>query len=122
MGFQRHMQHLLRSKEMLEYVVRFCKSLLCITPPEMIIERDIRVLTRCEMFQIRECARGLQYLVHDDFGPDGFRLVENGGQFLIFRINRLQCAFGDVRIRGEYDGDGFADKVHLLQREYWLVV
>ncbi len=89
---------------------------------ELIVERDVGVLAAGEMFEIGEGAGGLQLVVDDGRGGDGFDFVEHRRQLFVVGGDQLHGAFGGVRIGGEHDGDRLADIAHLVERQDRLIV
>ena len=120
-GSERHMQHLLGAKAVLEDV-RGREHRLHIAAPQLVIERDIGVLASRQMLEIGEGAGRLQHIVDDGRRSHRLDFVEHRGQFLVFGGDRLHRALRDVRIGREHDRHGLADKAHLVERQHRLIV
>jgi hypothetical protein len=119
---QRQMQHLLRSERVLEDVGRRRKARGRIAVPQMEIECDVGIAFAVEMFQIRECARRLEHLVHDGLGRHRLDFVVDGRQRLVLYLHEPGCSVGNVGIRREHERHGLARMTHLVDRKDRLIV
>ena len=84
---ERQVQHLLGLEFVLELV--FCRGvgLLEVAATKPVVEGDIGSLDSLQMLEIRERAGGLQLVVHEGLRGQRVDLVENRGQFFVFRGN-----------------------------------
>ena len=58
----------------------------------------------------------------DDVGLHRRDFVVDRRQFLVFDLDQLRGALGDMRIARQHGGDRLADMVHLVERQDRLVV
>src|SRR6478735_9150294 len=98
---------------MLEQVRRRRKGLLDIAAPQPEIERDIGAFAALEVLEVGESTGWFQFIMHQRLVFGRLDLVENCRQLIVVRRDLLCGLIGDMRVTGEYHGDGFANKMNL---------
>ena len=116
------MQALLRLEGVLDHVRRARHRRVDVAPPQVIIERDIGVGAALEVLQIGESAGGFQHVVDDDVRLHRRDFVIDRRQFVVFDLDQLRGALGDMRIARQHGRDRLADMVHLVERQDRLIV
>jgi hypothetical protein len=107
---------------MFEDAFRLGKRCLHVAAAQAEIERHIGVGAADEMFEIGECAGGLERVVHNGRGRQGRQLVEDGRKLLVLCCDKRDGLLGQVRIFGQHDRDRLADIAHFLMGEDRLVM
>ena len=74
------------------------------------------------MPEVGESTRWPQFIVHQRLVFGCLDLVENRRQLIVVRHDLLRGLIGDMRIAGKYNGDRFANEMHLSNSQDWLVV
>jgi hypothetical protein len=119
---ERQMQALLGLEGMLDDARRARHGRVNVAAPQVIVERDIGVGAALEVFQIGKRAGGFERVVDDDVRRHRRDFVVDRRQFVVFDLDQLRGAFGDVRIVRQHGRDRLADMVHLVERQDRLVM
>ena len=113
MRFEWQVQYFLGAERMLEHIRRRRESLVDIAAPQLEIERDVGPFAALEVLEVGESTRWPQFIVHQRLVFGCLDLVENRRQLIVVRHDLLRGLIGDMRIAGKYNGDRFANEMHL---------